>query len=415
MSSFVNSMPAGDEPLSTARRTEASDAADMGLAPSSRQLRDVAALLALPRILRGRDLPFIAGTLLDALISLLRADLAVMWVTDHRSAVVLEDHRPAGRLATAALRDLFDEEDALTSRRVIANPLGEGQMRLFRASAPIEGERALVIVGSTRPDFPNDVESFLCRVAIEQGTIALHTSRLVRGLQGANEAKATFLATMSHELRTPLNAIIGYSDLLQAEVGGTLTPQHKQHVGRIGGAARHLLGLIEGILNFARLEAGQEQVRLDSADAGQLATDVVALVDPLARARGLDLRLTVREAPFVIRTDPAKFRQILLNLLSNALKFTQQGAVLMDLRRDDDSVVCTVTDTGIGISREDLEVIFEPFRQVGQVHTHRAPGTGLGLSVSRQLARLLGGDLHAESTPGQGSTFTLRIPAEPSA
>ena len=409
MSSSVNSMRAGEEALS-APATESSDVADLRLAPSSRQLRDVAALLALPRILRGRDPAFITATVLDSLMSLLRADLAVMWVTDERNNVVLEDHRPAGHLAMAMLRDAFDEGDAVAPRRVIPNPLGHGQMRLFRASAPIDGERALVIVGSTRPDFPNDVETFLCRVAIEQGTIALHTSRLVRGLQGANEAKSTFLATMSHELRTPLNAIIGYSDLLQAEVGGTLTPQHKQHVGRIGGAARHLLGLIEGILNFARLEAGQEQVHLDSADAGQLATDVVALVDPLARAKGLDLRLTVREAPFVIRTDPAKFRQILLNLLSNALKFTQQGAVLVDLHRGEDSVVCSVTDTGIGISREDLEVIFEPFRQAGQVHTHRAPGTGLGLSVSRQLARLLGGDLHAESTAGEGSTFTLRIP-----
>ena len=387
----------------------------MGMAPSTRQFRDVAALLALPRMLRGREPAFIAGTLLDALISLLRLDLAVMWMTDSRDVVVLEDHRPAGQFDSAALRDIYGPDDALNSRRVIDNPLGQGAITLFRVSAPVDGDRARVIVGSTRRDFPNDVESFLCRVAIDQGTVALHTSRLVRGLQAANEAKSTFLATMSHELRTPLNAIIGYSDLLQAEIGGDLTPQHKQHVGRIGGAARHLLGLIESILNFARLEAGQEHVHLDSADASQLAADVVALVEPLARGKGLDLRLTVRNSPCVIRTDPAKFRQILLNLLSNALKFTHQGAVLMELRRDADTLICTVTDTGVGIAQEHLEDIFEPFKQVGQVHTHRAPGTGLGLSVSRQLARLLGGDLHVASTVGEGSTFTLRIPVDASA
>lgn len=412
MSSSVNSMPDGEGTNSSALLTGQLDDVDVGLAPPSRQLRDLAALLALPRILRGRDPAFIVGTLLDALISLLRLDLAAMRVTDGRNVVVLQDHRPVGRLAGATLSDSFDADDAQSSRRLIANPLGDGTMRLFRVSAPIEGERALVIVGSTRPDFPNDVESFLCRVAIEQGTIALHTSRLVRSLQTANEAKSTFLATMSHELRTPLNAIIGYSDLLQAEVGGDLTAQHKQHVGRIGGAARHLLGLIESILNFARLEAGQEQVNLADTDVGQLATDIVALVDPLARAKGLDLRLAMRDTPFVIRTDPAKLRQILLNLLSNALKFTVQGAVLVDVRRDEEFLVCTVTDTGAGIAAEDLENIFEPFRQVGPVHTHRAPGTGLGLSVSRQLARLLGGDLRAESTPGEGSTFILRHPVD---
>ena len=411
MSSSENSMHVGESPPSAAPLSEQPDDVVLRTAPSTRQLRDVAALLALPRILRGREPTFIAGTLLDALISLLRVDLAIMWMTDSRGAVVLEDHRPAGGIDSAALRELCGLDDAVNPR-VIDNPLGQGAMTLFRVAASVDADRARVIVGSTRRDFPSDVESFLCRVAIEQGTIALHTSRLVRGLRTANEAKATFLATMSHELRTPLNAIIGYSDLLQAEIGGDLTPQHKQHVGRIGGAARHLLGLIESILNFARLEAGQEQLHLDRADASQLATDVVALVEPLARGKGLDLRLTVRTSPLVIRTDPAKFRQILLNLLSNALKFTHQGAVLVDLRGDGGMVICTVTDTGVGIPQEHLEDIFEPFRQVGQVHTHRAPGTGLGLSVSRQLARLLGGDLHAGSTVGEGSTFTLSLPVE---
>jgi signal transduction histidine kinase len=237
----------------------------------------------------------------------------------------------------------------------------------------------------------------------------------VRNLQAANSAKAAFLATMSHELRTPLNAIIGYSDLMQAEIGGALSSLQQQQIGRVSSAARHLLELIEGILNFARLEAGQEKVHLVDLDAARLADDVVAMLEPLARTKGLDLSFSASDAAIPMRTDAAKLRQILLNLLSNALKFTARGSIAVAVHRREQELTCTVRDTGIGIAPDDLEDIFEPFRQVGQVHTQRAPGTGLGLSVSRQLARLLGGELSVESALGEGSTFTLRLPLHPAA
>jgi signal transduction histidine kinase len=237
---------------------------------------------------------------------------------------------------------------------------------------------------------------------------------LVASLTTANKAKSTFLATMSHELRTPLNAVIGYSGLLQAGISGELNEQQQQHIHRIESAARHLLGLIEGILNFARLEAGKELVHLTDVNSAELAEEVIALVEPLAKAKGLDIQVTIQPELPLIRTDLAKVRQILLNLLSNAIKFTKQGHVTLDVRADSENMRWTVTDTGIGIAPEDLERIFEPFQQGSQAVSGRAAGTGLGLTVSRQLARLLGGDVTAAGSPGgKGSTFVLRLPLRP--
>jgi signal transduction histidine kinase len=285
-----------------------------------------------------------------------------------------------------------------------------GVVRAHRVAALLDEQEAFVVVGSRRPDFPTDLESFLCRVALEQAMLAVHASRLVAGLKTANAAKSTFLATMSHELRTPLNAVIGYSELLQAGISGALNGQQQQHIHRIEGAARHLMGLIEGILNFARLEAGKEEVRITDVDGAQVAEEVTALVEPLAKAKGLELKHDRHDPLPSIRSDLAKIRQILLNLLSNAVKFTSVGQVTLDVRADSTHMTWTVTDTGIGIPQADLDRIFEPFQQGGQTHAGRAAGTGLGLTVSRQLARLLGGDVKATSTPGKGSTFVLRLP-----
>jgi signal transduction histidine kinase len=292
----------------------------------------------------------------------------------------------------------------------IPSPIGEGKIRLLRVSTQLDDQRALVVVGSRRGDFPTDVESFLSRVAVEQAMLAVRASRLVASLTSANAAKATFLATMSHELRTPLNAVIGYSELFKAEITGPLNEQQHQHIDRIDGAARHLLGLIEGILNFARLEAGKAEVDVTDVDAAQLTQAVMELVEPLAKAKNLDVRGSSQPELPLLRTDLAKTRQILVNLLSNAVKFTREGHVTLDVRTESEHMIWTVTDTGIGIDPGDLERIFEPFQQGNQNAVARAAGTGLGLTVSRQLARLLGGDVTADSTPGKGSTFVLRLP-----
>jgi len=225
----------------------------------------------------------------------------------------------------------------------------------------------------------------------------------------ANEAKSRFLATMSHELRTPLNAIIGYSDLLDAEIAGPLSTGQRKQLERIILGARHLLRIIEQILTFSRIEAGREEVHMETVDVTELVRETAALIEPLATARQLGFGCTAPQQ-IELRTDPGKLRQIVLNLLSNAVKFTDRGSVQVETLQSDGRVTIRVTDTGLGIPHEQHERIFEPFMQVDEGPSRRTGGTGLGLAVTRHLARLLNGDVTLESTPGEGSTFTAWLP-----
>ena len=232
----------------------------------------------------------------------------------------------------------------------------------------------------------------------------------------ANRAKSDFLAMMSHELRTPLTAIIGFGDLLYEGISGPLAELPRSQVGRIRQGARHLLALIEDILAYSRIEAGKQEVTAETVDVGDLARDVAAVVEPLVIKKGLALRVGVPEARIAVVTDARKLRQILLNLLGNAVKFTERGEVALTLEHDaDGGVALRVRDTGGGIAPAHLERIFEPFEQVDTSLTNRQQGTGLGLGLSRKLAHLLGGELSVESEPGVGSTFTLLLPARPPA
>ena len=232
--------------------------------------------------------------------------------------------------------------------------------------------------------------------------------------ESANHAKSEFLAVMSHELRTPLNAIGGYVELLDMGIRGPVTPQQRADLHRIQMSQRHLLGLINEVLNYAKLETGT--VRYELADLPVLRTlhGAEELVEPQARAKGL--RLTVMPCPddLCVRADPEKLRQILVNLLSNAIKFTHEGGaidLICDAHDDPGSpVVIRVRDTGIGIPSEKLDMIFEPFVQVRSDLTRTADGTGLGLAISRDLAEAMDGSLTVESTAGVGSTFTLTLP-----
>jgi PAS domain S-box-containing protein len=245
---------------------------------------------------------------------------------------------------------------------------------------------------------------------------AFEAARQAAASDEANRAKSEFLAAMSHELRTPLNAIGGYTDLLTMGVRGSVTKEQLDDLQRIKRSQQHLLGIINDILNFSRMEAGQITYEYSTVSLSSAIESVGHMIEPQAAAK--NVKLTVQSSPpdVVAWADKSKVEQILLNLLSNAVKFTSEGAVTLDCAlHDEQGVEITVTDTGVGIPSDQLERIFEPFVQVGPSNTLRHQGTGLGLAISRDLARAMGGDISVSSEIGKGSQFRLTLPRAPSA
>jgi signal transduction histidine kinase len=247
--------------------------------------------------------------------------------------------------------------------------------------------------------------------AIERERL-LERERVARAeAEAANRAKSEFLAVMSHELRTPLNAIGGYAELMSMGIRGSVTPQQREDLERIQTSQRHLLGLINDVLNYAKLETGNVQYDIQNVVVrGELAR-AEGLVEPQARAKGIQLTVGDCAPRATVRADADKLRQILVNLLSNAIKFTNAGGTIhLECTAEPAYMAFRVQDSGIGIPPEKIDAIFEPFVQVRSGLTRTAEGTGLGLAISRDLARAMGGELVAESVPGRGSTFTLRLP-----
>jgi PAS domain S-box-containing protein len=229
-------------------------------------------------------------------------------------------------------------------------------------------------------------------------------------LEKAYRLKSEFLANMSHELRTPINALIGYTALMLDRIYGDLTAKQEEGLHRIQVSSQHLLALINDILDLAKIEAGKMPVHLERLSLNDLLHDVAAQMEPMIRRRGLEFNVQLPAEPVFMETDRTKVRQIVLNLLSNAVKFTARGSVSISVRSDGTEVRIAVSDTGIGIRPQDLEVIFEEFRQVDQSRTREYGGTGLGLSITRKLIALLGGDIAVASQVGRGSSFTVTLP-----
>jgi signal transduction histidine kinase len=231
----------------------------------------------------------------------------------------------------------------------------------------------------------------------------------------ANAAKAQFLATMSHELRTPLTAIGGYAQLLELGVFGAVAPEQQEVLARIQRSQHHVLGLLNAVLRFAKLEAGRVHFEVGDTPLGEVFTTVAALIEPQARAKGLALAIEAPAPELVAVADAEKVRQILVNLLSNAVKFTAAGMVRLSAAAlSAEALAVRVEDTGRGIGAAHRDRVFEPFVQEARRPSAGAPageeGVGLGLAISRELARAMGGDLTVESEVGVGSTFTLTLP-----
>jgi signal transduction histidine kinase len=276
-----------------------------------------------------------------------------------------------------------------------------------------------ILVGRNYAGPFSDKEIALLRTFADQAVIAIQNAHLFREiedksrqLETANRHKSEFLANMSHELRTPLNAIIGFSEVLLERLFGELNAKQDDYLKDIHSSGKHLLQLINDILDLSKVEAGRMELEPSPFDLPTAIANAMTLIRERAQKHEIALVQEVGEGLGEVVADERKFKQILLNLLSNAVKFTPDGGCIeVKARRDGDNVVVAVHDTGIGIAPEDQEAVFEEFRQVGRNYTNKQEGTGLGLALTRKFVELHGGRIWLESEPGKGSTFTFTIPA----
>ncbi len=316
------------------------------------------------------------------------------------------------------------EVDASVPARARAGWSTEGLRAVIVAPMMWEGTGVgAVFVGREHPGAYSDKDIALLRTFADQAAIAIQNARLFREIQDksrqleiANKHKSEFLANMSHELRTPLNAIIGFSEVLLERLFGDLNDKQQDYLQDIHSSGRHLLNLINDILDLSKVEAGRMELELSTFDLPSAISNAMSLIRERAQRHEIALSVDLDPQLGEIVADERKLKQILLNLLSNAVKFTPDGGrIEVGARGGEREISISVHDTGIGIAAADQEAVFEEFRQVGRNYTSKQEGTGLGLALTRRFVELHGGTIHVESELGKGATFTFKLPRAPSA
>jgi len=314
-------------------------------------------------------------------------------------------------------RERFQSEDAA----MVANAQTLSREAVMPFADGREHQTLYSVSGFRAPDgSPGGLVGIIVDITpLKEAEAALREAK--HAAEAADRIKSAFLATMSHELRTPLNSIIGFTGLVLQELPGPLNEEQKKQLGMVRNSARHLLALINDVLDISKIEAGELRVAHEPFDLGAAIDRVVGIVTPLVEKKSLAFKLEGRDNACPMTGDARRVEQILLNLLSNAIKFTEAGAVTLSLSRVADFVAqegarpveavrLRVADTGMGIRPEDMTQLFLPFRQVDSAITRKHDGTGLGLAICRRLAELMGGVIQAESCFGEGSTFTVTLP-----
>jgi signal transduction histidine kinase/CheY-like chemotaxis protein len=396
------------------------------------------------------DLRQVLDTAATYALRLANADAGGIFEVDieHNAIVVVAARNLSKRFIDSLQDPAFSLEDRIVARatdRPVPRQIPDVEKhRDFAFRGPIlrEGFHALLTVpmdsgGRTRGlvlyrrqpgTFDGRVVNLLTTLA-NQSKVAIENARLFKEVQNqrveleakrrelevAGRHKSEFLATMSHELRTPLNAIIGYSEMLQEEMADQGEPRYGADIEKIKLAGRHLLELINAVLDLSKIEAGKMELYLEEFDVATLVKDIGTVIRPLAEKNANRLEVVYAE-PGSMRADRTKLRQALFNLLSNACKFTERGTVILRVTRQagepSDWLTFSVEDTGIGMTAEQLARLFKEFSQADAATAQKYGGTGLGLVLSRRIVRLMGGDIAVASEPGRGSTFTARVPAE---
>ena len=319
--------------------------------------------------------------------------------------------------------------DPLAQRTMVATfmpvSVGEGQRWVVVAEQPIDEAYAPIRRLGVHISLAAGVLGMAALVAIVGlGRISERTRRLQSAkdaAEAANRAKSTFLLTMSHELHTPLNAIIGYSEMLQeeAEEVGDAARHFIPDLQKVQGAGKHLLALIDSILEIAKMEAGRIELHVETFDIASMVREVVTAIQPLAEEKADTLEVHSAGELGVMRADPTMVRQSLVNLLSNACKFTERGRIRLTVarepeggRRPSDWIAFRIADTGIGMTAEQMTKLFQPFTQADASTTRKYGGAGLGLAITRRFCQMMGGDVTVESEVSKGSTFTIRLPTD---